>query len=67
MQKEFAHKWDTLDGPGVIKVLPGMDDAVEYVRSLKTKGDTSEVHAFITGSLHLVGTALGYLEGVDAL
>ena len=50
----------------MIKVLPSIEDAVEYVRSLE-KQDDDKVHAFITGSVHLVGRALGILEGVEAL
>jgi folylpolyglutamate synthase len=33
---------------------------------LKQQGEP-KVHAFITGSVHLVGRALGILEGVEAL
>jgi folylpolyglutamate synthase len=50
--------------------VPTIQEALEYARALST-GDVSEgdaeVHALITGSLHLVGGALGVLEGVIAL
>lgn len=77
MQKSFAEKWHALDpGPTNVQVLPTIDDAFHYVRSLDSdivsekdgdKNCKKEVHAFVTGSLHLVGRALSVLEGVDAL
>jgi folylpolyglutamate synthase len=74
MQKTFAEKWKELDHSSstTINVIPSVEDALEYVRNLGG-GDSGEgkdgkkVHAFITGSVHLVGRALGALEGVDAL
>jgi len=73
MQKAFAEKWKELDPSSTtINVLHSVEDALEYVRNLSA-GDSGEgkdgkkVHAFITGSVHLVGRALGALEGVDAL
>jgi folylpolyglutamate synthase len=68
MQKNFARKWHELDpAPSTtIEVLPSIEDAIEHVRSLKHQGEL-KVHAFITGSVHLVGRALGILDGVDAL
>ena len=67
-QKTFARRWRELDisSSTMIKVLPSVEDSVEYVRSLEQQGD-DKVHAFITGSVHLVGRALGILEGVEAL
>jgi folylpolyglutamate synthase len=74
MQKTFAEKWKELDPSSatVVNVLPSVEDAFEYVRNLSDGGpgegmDGKKVHAFITGSVHLVGRALGALEGVDAL
>jgi folylpolyglutamate synthase len=74
MQKTFAGKWNELDPSSstAISVLPSVEDAFEYVRYL-SGGKSNDgkhgkkVHAFITGSVHLVGRALGALEGVDAL
>ena len=65
-QKNFARRWGELDTSAstTIKVLPSVEDAVEYVKNLE---DQDQVHAFITGSVHLVGRALGILEGVEAL
>ncbi|KAB8302804.1 hypothetical protein EYC80_006149 [Monilinia laxa] len=67
MQKAFAEKWRSLDSnPNTdVKVLPSVEDAFEYVRSLST--DDAHAQALITGSVHLVGRALGSLESVDAL
>ena len=72
MQKSFAEKWRALDPSPTtsIKVLPTIEDAFEYVRKLDPEaenGKENEIHALITGSLHLVGRALGALEGVDAV
>ncbi len=71
MQKAFAERWQTLDSSPetTIEVLPSIEDALEYVRKLggDASGDQTQVHALITGSVHLVGRALGVLEGVDAL
>lgn len=71
MQKAFAEKWRSLD-PSLettIEVLLSVEDALEQVRKLgdNVSGSKKEVHAFITGSVHLVGRALGALEGVDAV
>jgi folylpolyglutamate synthase len=70
MQKNFAKRWRELDTVSStnIKVLPSVEGAIKYARGLETKQqDGSKVHAFITGSVHLVGRALSILEGVDAL
>ena len=73
MQKSFAEKWlelDAFSGTTITttKVLPSVPDALGYVRELEQKSeDGEEVHALVTGSVHLVGRALSVLEGVDAL
>jgi folylpolyglutamate synthase len=73
MQMSFAKKWKELDSSSdtEVKVLPSIEDAFTYVRKLSSaaggKNESRQVHAFITGSVHLVGRALGALEGVDAL
>jgi hypothetical protein len=72
LQEEFAWKWRAFDPSPTttIKVVPYIEDALEYVRKLEAesvKEQKGEVHALITGSVHLVGRALGALEGVDAL
>ncbi len=77
MQKLFVEKWAELEGSepiSKIQVLPSVEDAFEYVRGLKVgkeagkeAGGSDEIHVLITGSVHLVGRALGALEGADAL
>ncbi|KAH7018366.1 Mur ligase [Microdochium trichocladiopsis] len=70
-QHGFAERWRTLDPEAQITVVPTIEDAIELVRKLgaevPAQGDGHEVQALITGSLHLVGGALGILEGADAL
>lgn len=74
LQNQFAERWRELD-PSTstsIKVLPLIEDAFDYVRNLDKGEDQKsnkemEIQVLITGSLHLVGRALGVLEGVDAL
>ncbi|KAI0895727.1 FolC bifunctional protein [Annulohypoxylon nitens] len=68
-QRAFAEKWSSLDPSAKVVVVPTIEEAINHVRDLsKTslkEGET--VQALITGSLHLVGGALGILEGADAL
>jgi len=64
-QRNFARRWRELDtSASTIEVLPSVEDAVGYVRNIERKDG---IHAFITGSVHLVGRALGILEGTDAV
>lgn len=68
VQQRFADKWMSLDPEATVKVMPTIEQSINYVRHLGedlTEGET--VEAFITGSLHLVGGALGILEKADAL
>lgn len=68
VQKLFAEKWTALDPSAIVKVTPSIEEALDTVKALAaTKGEGENVQAFITGSLHLIGGALGALEGVDAL
>ena len=74
LQTAFAERWRSLDpSPSTtIKVLPYIEDALDYVRKLsfeasKRVGKEAKTQVLITGSLHLVGRALGVLEGADAL
>lgn len=69
-QKLFAEKWAELDPQGAgISVLRSVEDAFELVRQLDAVKTESpqRTHAFVTGSVQLVGRALGLLEDVDAL
>ncbi|KAI0881248.1 FolC bifunctional protein [Annulohypoxylon maeteangense] len=68
-QHSFAEKWSSLDPSAKVVVIPTIEEAINHVRDLSktslSEGET--VQAFITGSLHLVGGALGILEGADSL
>lgn len=67
-QHQFAEKWSSLDPNAKVVVLPTIEDAINHVRDLgKNMEGEKTVQALITGSLHLVGGALGILEKVDAL
>ena len=51
-------------------LIPTIEEAINKARSLvgdSTEGGDQKVQALITGSLHLVGGALGILEKADAL
>ncbi|KAF5982167.1 folylpolyglutamate synthase [Fusarium bulbicola] len=68
VQQRFADKWMSLDPTATVKVMPTIEQSIHYARHLGEdlpEGET--VQAFITGSLHLVGGALGILEKADAL
>ncbi|RFU33560.1 hypothetical protein B7463_g2781, partial [Scytalidium lignicola] len=69
-QKSFAERWRSLDpSPSTqIHVLNTIEDAFDHVRSSNHATDeTEKTEVFVTGSIHLIGRALGILEGVDAL
>ena len=68
VQHKFAEKWTELDPNAIVKVMPTIQQSIEYARHIGEdlpEGET--VQALITGSLHLVGGALGILEKADAL
>ena len=67
MQKAFADKWRSLDSSSTstIQVLPSVEDAFDRVRDLSQ--EKGKVHVLVTGSVHLIGRALGILESADAL
>lgn len=68
VQRTFAEKWQSLDPKARVSVKPTIQEALEEVQGLsKDVASGESVQAFITGSLHLVGGALGILEGADAL
>lgn len=68
VQRTFADKWAILDPKANITVIPSIEEALNVARDLTGSLKEGEaVQAFITGSLHLVGGALGILEGADAL
>ncbi|KAK1777986.1 Mur ligase [Copromyces sp. CBS 386.78] len=68
-QRVFAERWSTLDPSANVMLIPTIEEAINKARNLvedPTEGD-QKVQALITGSLHLVGGALGILEKADAL
>lgn len=70
VQRAFADKWRQLDASADVRVVPTIEESLAQVRELGTAGGHTEkksVMAFVTGSLHLVGGALGVLEDSDAL
>ncbi|KFY15671.1 hypothetical protein V491_05599, partial [Pseudogymnoascus sp. VKM F-3775] len=64
MQKAFKEKWEKMDPKATVVLSETIEGALRYVRELAEK--EGEVQALVTGSLHLVGGALGVLEGGDA-
>ncbi|KAI0011943.1 tetrahydrofolylpolyglutamate synthase [Xylariaceae sp. FL0662B] len=70
-QHAFADRWAQIDPRADVAVVPTIEDALNRVRGLAAESsltDGQTVQALITGSLHLVGGALGILEdGADAL
>ncbi|KAL7620229.1 Folylpolyglutamate synthetase [Parahypoxylon ruwenzoriense] len=70
-QHKFAEKWKELDPKARVDVVPTIEGAIRCVREIgatvEAEGKGQTVQALITGSLHLVGGALGILEGADAL
>ncbi|KAI8189005.1 MICOS complex subunit MIC60 [Colletotrichum sp. SAR 10_76] len=68
VQKQFAERWRELDPQADVRVIPTIEEALDYVRGLaESNGEGESMQAFVTGSLHLVGGALQILEGADAL
>ncbi|KAH6960635.1 Mur ligase [Fusarium avenaceum] len=68
VQQRFAEKWTSLDPTSTVKVMPTIEQSIDYARHVGDnlpEGET--VQALVTGSLHLVGGALGILEKADAL
>ena len=70
LQKAFAGRWKSFDPQACVAVVPTIQEALDYARSLSDmdgEGANKEVHTLVTGSLHLVGGALGVLEGATTL
>ncbi|PNY18815.1 Folylpolyglutamate synthase [Tolypocladium capitatum] len=68
VQRRFADKWSGLDPAATVVVLPTIEEALDYARHLgQGLAEGQRVQAYVTGSLHLVGGALGMLEQADAL
>lgn len=66
-QRVFAERWSTLDPSANVMLIPTIEEAINKARSLMEAEGDQKVQALITGSLHLVGGALGILEKADAL
>ncbi|KAL1837387.1 hypothetical protein VTJ49DRAFT_3946 [Mycothermus thermophilus] len=64
VQHAFADKWRQLDPGADVRLALSIEEAIDTVRGLAGE---AKVQALITGSLHLVGGALGILEGAEAL
>ncbi|EHK40332.1 hypothetical protein TRIATDRAFT_252788 [Trichoderma atroviride IMI 206040] len=68
VQRSFADKWSAIDPKAKVVVLPTIEDALNYARGVAASAPEGQaVQAYVTGSLHLVGGALGILEETDAL
>ncbi|PTB68248.1 FolC bifunctional protein [Trichoderma citrinoviride] len=78
VQRAFADKWSAIDPQAKVVVLPTIEDALNYAREVARSSlpeaeaaagedKDSKVLVYVTGSLHLVGGALGILEETDAL
>ncbi|KAK2044532.1 folylpolyglutamate synthetase [Colletotrichum somersetense] len=68
VQRQFAERWSRLDPRADVRVIPTIEEALDHVRGMAAaEAEGESVQAFVTGSLHLVGGALGILEGADAL
>ncbi|KAM3442222.1 hypothetical protein MY4824_001234 [Beauveria thailandica] len=67
-QRRFAEAWARLDPGADVRVLPTIEEALDCARGFgEGLPEGSAVQAYVTGSLHLVGGALGILEQADAL
>jgi folylpolyglutamate synthase len=65
VQKEFAEQWKSLHPSASVVVLPTIQEALDHARSLSSRGSGEpDVRVLVTGSLHLVGGAIGVLEGI---
>lgn len=64
VQKGLRDAWKELDGgSGEVEVKGSIQEAVEWVRGLKTEqGEGEEILVLVTGSSHLVGGFLEVLE-----
>ncbi|KAI9171688.1 Folylpolyglutamate synthase [Paramyrothecium foliicola] len=68
LQRKFADKWSSMDPSARVEAIPTIEDALEIARGVAAGlGEGETAHVLVTGSLHLVGGALGVLEKADAL
>lgn len=66
-QHRFAAAWSQLDPAAEVRVMGTIQEAIDYARQLGHDLEHGEAQVFMTGSIHLVGGALGILEEADAL
>ncbi|KEY65164.1 hypothetical protein S7711_04254 [Stachybotrys chartarum IBT 7711] len=67
-QRRFAAKWSSMDPTANVLVMPTIEQALDHVRNVAHDLEVGEAaQTLVTGSLHLVGGALGILEKADAL
>jgi len=59
-QKSYADLWKTLDGQTEISVVKSIEEAVRRAESVSDLLGGAQI--FVTGSLHLVGGVLSFLE-----
>ncbi|KAG6035616.1 methionine-synthesizing 5- methyltetrahydropteroyltriglutamate--homocysteine methyltransferase [Claviceps sp. Clav32 group G5] len=69
VQRRLAERWKALDPHCEVVVLPSIEEALGYARRVADalEGRDGKAQTYVTGSLHLVGGALGLLEEADAL
>ncbi|PHH63329.1 hypothetical protein CDD81_6103 [Ophiocordyceps australis] len=67
VQRRLARKWTELDAAANVLVLPSIEHALDYARRLATDVHGERIQVYVTGSLHLVGGALGILDEAGAL
>lgn len=66
-QKQFAEMWKSLGHQGAqVHVLRSLEKSIKFTRDL-SMNPNGKYHVLTTGSVHLVGRALGILEGVESL
>ena len=68
VQEAFAKRWLELDPACKVTTMPTIEQAIDSVRDIRDSSKSPDkTQVFITGSLHLVGGALGILDEADAL
>ena len=64
LQREMVETWRGLDSVAKAVAVPTVEDAINFIRTVD--GGRSEIDVLVTGSFHLVGGVLTFLEGEDA-
>jgi folylpolyglutamate synthase len=70
VQQAFAQKWTEMDLTAEVSTAASIEEAINRVRQMAASPSLKNgeaVQAFITGSIHLIGGAMGILTGADAL